>query len=63
MKILIKDGFKLNPNEKYVSRILEMIKKNKGICPCDNKSKDPKCPCSDYRNNNDCHCKLYIKIE
>ena len=47
----IKEGWKLNPNEKVVNAII------KGINRC-----DTKCPCSGYRLNDKCCCNLYVKI-
>lgn len=63
IKVLRKEGWILNPNDKVVNGILKMIEKNNGECPCDNHSEDKHCPCSDYRENNVCHCGLYLKID
>lgn len=61
IKILRKEGWVLNPDDKVVNGILKGIVRCKGECPCHNKSEDKTCPCSDYRNKNICHCNLYIK--
>lgn len=52
----------LNPNDKIVNRILSMVEKNDGNCPCHNTGEDKKCPCSNYRENDVCCCKLYVKV-
>ena len=63
MEILIKEGWKLNPNEKVVKSISRAIERNEGKCPCvhDNTSGDLHCPCIDYRLHDKCCCQLYIK--
>ena len=64
MKILIKKGWQLNPNEKVVNAITKRIKICNGECPCSNPGKtveDKICPCKEYRENDICHCQLYIK--
>lgn len=63
IKILRKEGWELNPNDKVVNSILRRIVKCDGECPCDNHSEDKHCPCSDYREKDKCHCGLYIKKE
>ena len=61
LKHFIKQGWKLNPNEKVVSAITKRIALCDGECPCDNYSEDKHCPCTDYREKDICHCGLYIK--
>ena len=63
MRILVRPGFKLNPNEKIVKGIIKAIERNEGKCPCvhEEPCDDPICPCSDYRLKNKCCCQLYIK--
>ena len=34
MEYFIKDGWKLNPNEKVVKGITKMLERNNNICPC-----------------------------
>ena len=63
VNIFVKDGWKLNPNEKVVAAILKRCEKNNGECPCHNNSEDKHCPCSDYRLHDECHCNLYLKDE
>lgn len=63
MRILVKKGFILNPNEKVVKGIIKAIERNEGKCPCvhEEPCDDPVCPCSDYRLKDKCCCQLYIK--
>ena len=63
MKILVKPGFQLNPNEKIVKGIIKAIERNDGNCPCVHTEpcEDLTCPCSDYREKDKCCCQLYIK--
>lgn len=64
MEFFIKEGWKLNPNEKIVNAITKRIKICDGECPCVNPGKtreDRLCPCKEYRENDVCHCQLYIK--
>ena len=63
MRILVKPGFKLNPNKKIVKGIIKAIERNEGKCPCvhEEPCDDPICPCSDYRLKDKCCCQLYIK--
>lgn len=66
IKILRKEGWELNPNDKIVNAILKRIELNNGECPCDNPGKtveERTCPCKEYRENNICHCTLYLKNE
>jgi ferredoxin-thioredoxin reductase catalytic subunit len=57
----IKEGWRLNPNEKVVEGVLKGINRCDGECPCNNNSTDKRCPCSNYRENDYCCCKLYVK--
>ena len=63
MEYQIKDGWKLNPNEKVVTAITKAIERNNGKCPCihEEPCEDLICPCSDYRLKDKCCCQLYIK--
>lgn len=63
MEFYIKEGFKLNPNEKVVKAILKGIERCGGECPCNNTSEDKMCPCSNLRLHNKCCCNLYIPCE
>lgn len=61
VKILRKEGFVLNPNDKQVNSLLRIMELNGGICPCQNDSEDKHCPCSNYREHDKCCCGLYVK--
>lgn len=66
MEYYIKDGWRLNPNEKVVAAITKRIVICQGECPCSNPGKtveDRTCPCKEYRENDVCHCQLYVKEE
>ncbi len=62
MEILIKEGWKLNDNEKTVNSIKKAIERNDGLCPCHNDSEDKHCPCTNYRLKDKCCCSLYVKF-
>lgn len=64
MEYFIKEGWKLNPNEKIVNAITKRIGICDGECPCHNPGKtreDRLCPCLEYREKDICHCNLYIR--
>ena len=64
VRILRKDGWILNPNDKLVNAIFKRLEITGGECPCDNHGKtqeDRICPCKEYRENDHCCCKLYIQ--
>ena len=57
----------VNPDltEEEVAEIRAALKKNKGYCPCQVKSKDTKCHCLDFRSHSapyTCICELYCKV-
>ena len=57
-------GFRINPDKKYVSIILEGLYKKNGHCPCRLDTNDSTlCPCDEFVNTGICKCKLYIPIE
>jgi len=63
-KILRKDGWKINPNDKIVNGIMKSLDRCNGHCPCNNKysgTDDDICPCKAYREEDICCCQLYIK--
>lgn len=62
-EFFVKEGWKINENQKRVNSILTLIENNSGNCICYNTSIDKHCPCTDYRENNVCHCGLYVKID
>jgi ferredoxin-thioredoxin reductase catalytic subunit len=61
MEYFVKEGWKLNPNEKIVKGVTRGIERNNGECPCHNDSEDKHCPCSNYRLRDHCCCSLYVK--
>lgn len=61
MEYFVKEGWKLNPNEKIVKGVTRGIESNNGECPCHNDSEDKHCPCSNYRLHDHCCCSLYVK--
>lgn len=64
-KILCKNGWKLNPDETKVGKIIADIVNNGGHCTNhSSNSKDHNiCPCSSYLQHDKCYCGLYIKKE
>lgn len=63
-KILRKEGWKLNENDKIVNGIMKGLARNDGHCPCHNKysgTDDDICPCKAYREEDCCCCSLYVK--
>lgn len=62
VKLNVKEGWQLNPNEKVVNAIIKGINRCDGECPCVNDGEDKMCPCSNYRLKDYCCCKLYIKL-
>lgn len=64
VKILRKEGWELNPNDKVVNSIIKRCEACNGECPCHNPGEtreDRLCPCKEYRENDICHCSLYVK--
>ena len=63
VEIKIKDGWKLNDNEKVVRSILKRCEKNDGLCPCHHPENDGDlhCPCESYMLRDNCVCGLYKK--
>ncbi len=56
--------FRLNPDRKYVSIIMEGIQKKDGHCPCRVVIDDTTfCPCDEFVHEGICKCKLYLPIE
>ena len=57
-------NFRINPDKKYVSIIMEGLQKKDGHCPCRvNVDDSTLCPCDEFVNDKICKCKLYIPIE
>lgn len=64
-KIVRKEGWMLNPDDKIVNNIIRMVGNNGGHCPCKHPERQghDQCPCHEYLANDKCYCKLYIKEE
>lgn len=57
-------GFRINPDKKYVSIIIEGLEKKNGHCPCRvNVDETTLCPCDEFIKDKICKCKLYVPIE
>ena len=56
------EGYILNPDQNYVKKILEGIRKKQGHCPCKVITDDTTlCPCNEFIKTGECKCKLYVK--
>lgn len=57
-------GYILNPDKKYVEKIIEGIHRKEGHCPCRvNVDDTTLCPCDEFMEKGICRCKLYVPIE
>ena len=57
-------NYRINPDKKYVSVIMEGLQKKDGHCPCRvNVDDTTLCPCDEFINDGICKCKLYIPME
>ena len=57
-------NYRINPDKKYVSAIIEGLIKKDGHCPCRvNVDDTTLCPCDEFVNDGICKCKLYIQME
>lgn len=57
-------GFRLNPDQKYVSIIMDGLQKKKGHCPCRvNVDDTTLCPCDEFIQKGICKCRLYLPVE
>lgn len=63
IKILRKQGWMLNPNDKVVTGILKGLMRCDGHCPCHHPERHghDECPCHEYLAYDNCICGLYIK--
>ena len=63
IKILRKEGYEINPDDKIVNDIFRMLEKNEGHCPCHHPEREghDQCPCTDWIKNSKCYCGLYVK--
>lgn len=66
IKIVRKEGWELNPNDKIVNGIFKRLEATEGECPCNNDGatkEDRMCPCVSYLEKDKCCCNLYVKIK
>lgn len=55
-------GYVLNPDRKYVEKIMEGLYKKQGHCPYKVKQDETTlCPCDDFLKTGECKCKLYVR--
>jgi ferredoxin-thioredoxin reductase catalytic subunit len=61
----VKEGWKLNPNERIVNGIVQGLGRNDGHCPCHHPERrgNDICPCTEYLKYDTCYCQLYVKKE
>ena len=57
-------NYRINPDKKYVSTIIEGLEKKNGHCPCRvNVDDTTLCPCDEFISDGICKCKLNIPME
>ena len=57
------EGYRLNPDKKHVSMIVEGLIKKERFCPCRvQKVEENICCCTDFIENGHCCCKLWEKV-
>lgn len=57
-------NYRINPDKKYVSAIIEGLEKKNGHCPCRvNVDDTTLCPCDEFISDGVCKCKLYIPMD
>ena len=63
IKILEREGYKVNPNEQQFNAIFRQIAENDGHCitKVDKRFGHDLCPCQNYLAGGKCFCGLYIK--
>ena len=63
IKILRKEGFKLNPDDRIVNNIFRALERCDGHCPCHHPEREghDQCPCTEWIKNSRCFCGLYVK--
>lgn len=56
-------GFRLNPDKKLVSVIIEGLERKDGHCPCRlNVDDTTLCPCDEFIKDKICKCRLYVPM-
>ena len=65
VKIVIKEGWQLNPDINKVNQVLINLAKTGGCCPSVKPERigHNQCPCASYLEHDECYCNLYIKKE
>ena len=63
IKIVRREGFRLNPDDNTVNNIFRALERCDGHCPCkhNNRRGHDQCPCSEYLQYGNCYCGLYVK--
>lgn len=63
IRIVRKEGFIINPDDKEVNKIFRQLDRNGGHCPSKvpNREGHDQCPCSAYLQFDKCYCKLYVR--
>lgn len=57
-------NFKISNNKSKVLKLIDLIYKCNGHCPCAIvKDETTLCPCDNFTKNNICQCGMYEKIE
>lgn len=57
-------GFRLNPNKELVKRLVDLVDKCNGHCPCAIVKEDTTlCPCDNFINDHECQCGMYKRVE
>lgn len=63
LKIVRKEGWILNPDDKVVNGIFRALERTNGHCPCVHPERigHDQCPCASYLEHDICYCNLYLK--
>ena len=63
IKIVRKEGYRLNPDDNIVNNIFRALERCNGHCPCHHPEREgsDKCPCYEYMTYGNCYCRLYVK--
>ena len=63
IKIVRKEGWDLNPDDKVVNGVFRLLEKTDGHCPSTHPERigHDQCPCASYLEHDICYCNLYLK--
>ena len=63
LKILRRPGWRINPDDEHVTKVIRGLLENDGHCPSHphNRIGHDQCPCSAYIQCDTCYCELYVK--